>query len=172
MSPERFDNLFLLVTPLISKKDTKFRKSIHTNERLALTLKFLASEESQISLSFQFRLERATVSKISIYEGPDHRRSKKRLHNSLKIHGICCTSQAQSMGSTFELNVQKTLEAYNTTTRDFLALFYQLSATLITALRFLTLVNIPVITIAASLFTATWEDILKITQIISRKQSQ
>ena len=75
------------------------------------------------------------------------------------------------MGNTFELNVQKTLEAYNTTTRDFLTLFYSLSATLITALRFSTLVNIPVITIEA-LFTATWEDILKITQIISRKQSQ
>ena len=64
MSPERFDHLLLSVTPLISKKVTKFRKSIHTNEGLALTLKFLASEESQISLSFQFRLERATVSKI------------------------------------------------------------------------------------------------------------
>ena len=76
------------------------------------------------------------------------------------------------MGNTFELNVQKTLEAYDTTTRDFLTLFYSLSATLITALRFSTLVNIPVITIEASLFTATWEDILKITQIISRKQSQ
>ena len=64
MSPERFDHILSLATPLISKKDTKFRKSIPSNERLALTPKFLASRESQISLSFQLGLGRVTVSKI------------------------------------------------------------------------------------------------------------
>ena len=64
MSPERFDHLLSLVTPLISKKDSKFRKSIPLNERLALTVRLLASGESQNSLPFQFRLGRATVSKI------------------------------------------------------------------------------------------------------------
>ena len=64
MSPEKFDHLLSLVTPLISKKDTKFRKSIPSNERLALTLRLFASGELQILLSFQFLLGRATVSKI------------------------------------------------------------------------------------------------------------
>ena len=64
MSPERFDHILSLATPLISKKDTKFRKSIPSNERLALTPKFFASRESQISLSFQLGLGRVTVSKI------------------------------------------------------------------------------------------------------------
>ena len=49
------------------------------------------------------------------------------------------------------------LQAYTTTTRDFLASFYLIFATLITALRCSTLVNIAVITTAASLFTATRE---------------
>ena len=64
MLPERFDHLLSLLMPLISKKYAKFRKSIASNEHLALTLRFLASGESQISLSFQFWLGRATVSKI------------------------------------------------------------------------------------------------------------
>ena len=62
-----FDHLLSLATSLISKKDTKLRKTIPSNKRLALTLRFLASGELQISLSFQFRLGRVTVSNI-IYE--------------------------------------------------------------------------------------------------------
>ena len=46
------------------------------------------------------------------------------MHNNLKIHGMCRTSLVQLMGNMFELNVLKTLEAYTTTTRDFLAFFY------------------------------------------------
>ena len=57
MSTERFDHLLSLVTPLIFKRDTKFRKLIPSNERLALTLRFLATEESQISLSSNSELE-------------------------------------------------------------------------------------------------------------------
>ena len=66
MPPLRFDHLLSLVTFLISKKDTKFRKSksAPSNESLALTVRLLASGEPQISLSFQFRLGRATDSKI------------------------------------------------------------------------------------------------------------
>ena len=67
ISPEMFDHLLSLATSLISKKDTKLRKTIPSNKRLALTLRFLASGELQISLSFQFGLGRVTVSNI-IYE--------------------------------------------------------------------------------------------------------
>ena len=39
MSPERFDHLLSLVSPLITKNDTNFRKSITPAERLAVTLR-------------------------------------------------------------------------------------------------------------------------------------
>ena len=64
MSPERFDHFLSLVAPIISKNDTRFRKSITAGERLALTLRFLAAGESQIGLTFSFRMGKATVSKI------------------------------------------------------------------------------------------------------------
>ena len=105
----------------------------------------------------------------NIYEVSNHQRSGKRLHNNLKITWNMPHIIGSIDRNMFELNIQKTLETYTTTTRDFLALF-QLCATLITALRCSTLVNMTVITIAASLFTATWEDIFKITRI-SRNQS-
>ena len=56
--------LLELVTPIIMKKGTKFRKAIPPCERLALTLRFLATGESQVYLSFQFKVGRLTVSKI------------------------------------------------------------------------------------------------------------
>ena len=64
MSPDRFDNLLAMVKPLIEKKDTRLRKSIPAGERLAVTLRFLATGDSQQSLSFSFRIGKATISKI------------------------------------------------------------------------------------------------------------
>ena len=63
MSPDRFNHLLSLVEPLIRESHTKFRKSISASERLALTLRFLAIGDSQQTLSYSFRIERATVSK-------------------------------------------------------------------------------------------------------------
>ena len=64
MSPERFKHLLGLVSPLIAKKDTKMRAAISAEERLAVTLRFLATGDSQQSLSFSFRLGKTTVSNI------------------------------------------------------------------------------------------------------------
>ena len=64
MSPERFKHLLQLVGPKISKKDTRLRNAIPAAERLALTLRFLASGDSQKSLSFAFRIGTTTVSNI------------------------------------------------------------------------------------------------------------
>ena len=43
MLPERFDHLLSIVGPHITREDNNFRKSIVTNERLAITQRFLAS---------------------------------------------------------------------------------------------------------------------------------
>ena len=64
MSPERFQHLLGLVSPLITKKDTKMRAAITAEERLAVILRFLANGDSRQSLSFSFRMGKATVSKI------------------------------------------------------------------------------------------------------------
>ena len=64
MSPERMEHLMGLVGPLIQKKDTRFRKAIPATERLMLTLRFLASGDSQVSLSYLFRMGRKSVSRF------------------------------------------------------------------------------------------------------------
>ena len=56
MSPEIFEHLLQLTGLKLSKGDTRFRKSIPVAERLTLTLRFLASSDSQKSLSFVFRI--------------------------------------------------------------------------------------------------------------------
>jgi hypothetical protein len=50
MSPSEFEFLINLIGEKISKKDTSFRKATSVQERLALTLRFLASGDSYVSL--------------------------------------------------------------------------------------------------------------------------
>ena len=64
MTPQRFEHLLSLVAPLISKKSTKLRSPISAAERLTLTLRYLATGDSQQSQSFNFRVGRSTVSGI------------------------------------------------------------------------------------------------------------
>ena len=64
MSPESFKYLLNAVCPIISKEDTRFRKSIPSAERLCLTLHYLANDGSQQSLSFSFRIAKSTVYSI------------------------------------------------------------------------------------------------------------
>lgn len=64
MNINDFNHLLELVTPLISKEDTTMRKSISAGERLALTLRFLASGDSFTSLQYLFRIPQPTISSI------------------------------------------------------------------------------------------------------------
>lgn len=60
----KFVALAELIGPHVKKQDTFMRMSIPPSERLALTICFLATGESFQSLSFQFRIGKATVSGI------------------------------------------------------------------------------------------------------------
>lgn len=56
MSSVVFEELICLIVPIIGKKNTNFRLPISVNERLALTLRFLATGDSYHSLMYQFKI--------------------------------------------------------------------------------------------------------------------
>ena len=58
MSKERFDHLLGLIREKISKKDTVLREAITAEERLVITLRYLASGMSQRDLCWSFRVGR------------------------------------------------------------------------------------------------------------------
>ena len=64
MSPERMEHLLQLVAPLITKQDTNYRKAIPPADRLMVTLRYLASGNSQVSLSYLFLMGKKTISRI------------------------------------------------------------------------------------------------------------
>ncbi|KAG1713950.1 hypothetical protein GQR58_002018 [Nymphon striatum] len=64
MSPTQFDEILSLMGPIIQKQDTHLRSSISAGERLSMTLRYLASGNSQASISFEYRCGRSTVSTI------------------------------------------------------------------------------------------------------------
>ncbi|KAI8437467.1 hypothetical protein MSG28_011789 [Choristoneura fumiferana] len=63
MKHEDFQYLCNKISPAIKKQDTNMRLAISVEERLAITLRFLASD-SYRSLSYLFRVPRQTISKI------------------------------------------------------------------------------------------------------------
>ncbi|XP_031354022.1 uncharacterized protein LOC116178613 isoform X2 [Photinus pyralis] len=64
MSAEDFELLLNEVGPIIAKQETKFRKSITPTERLALTLRFLATGDSYTSLQYLFKISKQAISCI------------------------------------------------------------------------------------------------------------
>lgn len=64
MNSETFEDLCIKLEPIIGKKDTSFRKAITTRERLAITLRFLASGDSFVSLQYLFRVSKQSISRI------------------------------------------------------------------------------------------------------------
>ncbi|XP_043478349.1 putative nuclease HARBI1 [Leptopilina heterotoma] len=61
--PAVFDQLYERIGPLIEKA-TVFREPISAKTRLEITLRFLASGDSMVSLSYAFRVAHNTISKI------------------------------------------------------------------------------------------------------------
>ena len=65
-----------MVAPTIQKQDTKFREAISSEERLVVTLRFLATGDAKQSISYSFRIGKTTLSHIisetcdAIYQCP------------------------------------------------------------------------------------------------------
>ncbi|XP_061508356.1 uncharacterized protein LOC133392268 [Anopheles gambiae] len=64
MKKEDFFHLLSLVGPKIAKMDTDFRKAITEQERLLITLRYLATGETFTSLQYVFRVSRHSISRI------------------------------------------------------------------------------------------------------------
>ncbi|GFW89955.1 protein ALP1-like [Trichonephila clavipes] len=64
MDVSTFEELVALVSPSIERKNTSMRKAIPAAERIALTLRYLATGETQSSLSYQFRIAQNAISGI------------------------------------------------------------------------------------------------------------
>ena len=64
MQPEMFFALLHKLEPRISKQDTWWREAISPGVRLALTLRFFATGDSYMSLSYNWRVAHNTISKI------------------------------------------------------------------------------------------------------------
>ncbi|GFT47805.1 protein ALP1-like [Trichonephila clavipes] len=62
MNVSTFEELVALLSPSIERKNTSMRKAIPAAERIALTLRYLATGETQSSLSYQFRIAQNTIS--------------------------------------------------------------------------------------------------------------
>lgn len=64
ITPDQFDSLLSKLRPFISKKDTRMRKAISAETRLAITMRYLASGDSYRSLMLLFRVAHNTISGI------------------------------------------------------------------------------------------------------------
>lgn len=64
MSPERLERLLGLVAPFITKKKCRSRETLSPAERLVVTIRYLATGDSQQSQTFNFRLGKSTVCNI------------------------------------------------------------------------------------------------------------
>ena len=64
MSPELFNDLVERVGPLITKRDTFYRKALDHGLKIAYTLRYMATGNEYSSLQYAFRIARNTISKF------------------------------------------------------------------------------------------------------------
>ncbi|CAH2001493.1 unnamed protein product [Acanthoscelides obtectus] len=64
ISTEDLNQLRYFIEPRVNKMDTQFREAITVTERLAITLRFLATGDSYNSLQYLFRVSKQSISRI------------------------------------------------------------------------------------------------------------
>jgi hypothetical protein len=66
LSSSDFELILNLIGPKIQKQNTNYRLAIPIKERLAVTLRYLASGDSFTSLMYTFKISKQSISKIII----------------------------------------------------------------------------------------------------------
>lgn len=150
MSPDRFDHSASLILEKVFKANY-IREPISVKERLAITLRFLASGDAQQSLSFQFKVGKSTVHKIvdevceAIWEtlSPEYMRPsssnedwKRIAKDFLDIWNMPNCIGAID-GKHIAIRAPRTRAPYGITTRDFSVWCFLLYATDTTVLAWL-----------------------------------
>jgi hypothetical protein len=64
MHSDDYDLRLNLIGPKIARKNTVFREAISVQERLAVTLRFLATGDSYTSLQYLFKFSKQSISNI------------------------------------------------------------------------------------------------------------
>jgi hypothetical protein len=64
MNNSNFEYLLSMIAPKIIKKDTSFIQAIPASQRLAVTLRFLASGDSYTSLGYLLKISKQAISYI------------------------------------------------------------------------------------------------------------
>ena len=62
VEPAMFQELLEKLRPRLTKQDTRFRKALEPELKLAVTLRFFASGDSYMSLSYNWRVAQNTIS--------------------------------------------------------------------------------------------------------------
>ncbi|XP_055527739.1 uncharacterized protein LOC129720301 [Wyeomyia smithii] len=110
MNIDGFHTLLELVSPLIKKQDSNMREALSVGERLALTLRILATGDSFMSLQYLLRISQSTISTIipevcdAIYKALNSHQLKKTGWNQLIISTIVGIFQGGSICQTSSVN--------------------------------------------------------------------
>ncbi|KAJ8910224.1 hypothetical protein NQ315_015916 [Exocentrus adspersus] len=100
MSSADFNFLLEAIRDDISRNDTKFRKAVTAEERLAITLRYLATGDSYTSLQYLFNVSKQLISKIV----PEVCRAVvKTLSKHVKKGSARCLEIVQCLGVTEEV---------------------------------------------------------------------
>ena len=110
MTGKAFEKLINLVSPHLSKKDTKFKKSISAQKRVAIALWRLSTGNSFRTIAKTFVVEKSTAVSITKYFCKEMRQLSKEyikfpvtsdeVENAIEKFKTCCNSKIpQSLGA-------------------------------------------------------------------------